>query len=225
MFGFISAGIGLVSGALSTVSSAIGTACSAIGGAVISAGRIMIDAISRGLPLVEKICDVAFTVGKVLGLFAPGQNEYDMYELGMRAERAVEKGVYSEQFDSNQAYIDHLRDEVELGKEELDKLDKLSVEDKLKYACIGSAVTIACIREQFKIDIPETFWIASTDIGIEPEQIKPMLDVFEQEQVKPDIDGFLNGELPSDLQRKIYELIDSRLGEVLGNETIDKLLN
>lgn len=225
MFSVIGAGIGLISGALSIVSSAIGTACSAIGGAVISTGRIMIDAISRGLPVVDKICDVALTVGKGLGLFAPGQNKSDMYELGMRAERAVDAGVYSEQFDSNQAYIDHLREEIELGKEDLDKLDKLSDEDKLKYACIGSAVTIAGIKEQFKIDIPETFWLASIDVGIGREQIKPMLDVFEQEQVKPDIDGFLNGGLPSDLQHKIYDLIDSRLGEVLGNEIIEKLLN
>ncbi|MDM1697262.1 hypothetical protein HX099_11430 [Thiopseudomonas alkaliphila] len=225
MLGLLSAGIALGSGLLSTVGAAIGSACSAIGGAVLSTGGVLLDAISRGLPVVEKICDIALAVGKGVGLFSPEQSECDMYELGMRAERSVEEGVHSEQFDSNQAYIDHLREEIELGKEDLDKLDKLSDEDKLKYACIGSAVTIAGIKEQFKIDIPETFWLASIDVGIGREQIKPMLDVFEQEQVKPDIDGFLNGGLPSDLQHKIYDLIDSRLGEVLGNEIIEKLLN
>lgn len=216
---------GVILGGLSAIGGMLTTAFSAMGGAVLSTGGILLDAINRGLPMVEKIFDIALAVGKGVGLFSPEQSECDMYELGMRAERAVDEGVHSEQFDSNQAYIDHLREEIELGKEDLDKLDKLSGEDKLKYACIGSAVTIAGIKEKFEIDIPETFWLASTDVGIGPEQIKPMLDVFEQEQVKPDIDGFLNGELPSDLQRKIYDLIDSRLGEVLGNETIDKLLN
>ncbi|HKM15631.1 MAG TPA: hypothetical protein VJY63_06890 [Marinospirillum sp.] len=216
---------GVILGGLSAIGGMLTTAFSAMGGAVLSTGGILLDAINRGLPMVEKIFDIALAVGKGVGLFSPEQSECDMYELGMRAERAVDEGVHSEQFDSNQAYIDHLREEIELGKEDLDKLDKLSGEDKLKYACIGSAVTIAGIKEKFEIDIPETFWLASTDVGIGPEQIKPMLDVFEQEQVKPDIDGFLNGELPSDLQRKIYDLIDSRLGEVLGNETIEKLLN
>lgn len=216
---------GVILGGLSAIGGMLTTAFSAMGGAVLSTGGILLDAINRGLPMVEKIFDIALAVGKGVGLFSPEQSECDMYELGMRAERAVDEGVHSEQFDSNQAYIDHLREEIELGKEDLDKLDKLSGEDKLKYACIGSAVTIAGIKEKFEIDIPETFWLASTDVGIGPEQIKPMLDVFEQEQIKPDIDGFLNGELPSDLQRKIYDLIDSRLGEVLGNETIEKLLN
>lgn len=108
MFGFISAGIAAASGALGAVATAVGSACSAIGGAVISTGRIVVDAISRGLPMVEKICDVALTVGKGLGLFPPEGEASDMYELGMRTERAVEEGVTSEQFDSNQAYIDHL---------------------------------------------------------------------------------------------------------------------
>lgn len=214
----------VIFGGLSAIGGML-TAFSAIGGGVLSTGGILLDAINRGLPMVEKIFDIALAVGKGVGLFSPEQSECDIYELGMRAERALDEGVHSEQFDSNQAYIDHLREKIELGKEDLDNLDKLSGEDKLKYVCIGSAVTIAGIKEKFEIDIPETFWLASTNVGVEPEQIKPMLDVFEQEQIKPDIDGFLNGELSSDLQRKIYDLIDSRLGEVLGNETIEKLLN
>lgn len=224
MFGFIGAGIAALSGGLSAVSSMIGAACSAIGGAVISTGRIMIDALNRGLPVVEKICNIALTVGKEIGLFTPEQNEYDMYELGMRTEHSIEKGVHSEQFDSNQEYIDHLRQKIELSKVNIEKLDNLSGEEKLKYACLGSAVTIAAIKEKYAIDIPETFWIASTGIGAEPGQIKPMLDVFEQEQLKPDLDGFLKGELSSDLQRKIFDLIDNRLGDVLSNESLDKLL-
>ncbi|MEZ9368449.1 hypothetical protein AB4140_06425 [Shewanella sp. 10N.286.51.B2] len=218
-------GIGAaILGGLSSVGTAIGSACSAIGGAVISTGRILIDAISRGLPMVEKICDVALTVGKGLGLFSPEQNELDIYELGMRTERSVEEGVTSEQFDSNKAFIDHLRDKITLSKENVEKLDNLSDSDKLKYACIGSAMTIAAIKEKYEVDIPETFWIAGTDLGVQPEQFKPMLDIFESAQLKPDLEGFVKGELPSELQRSIYDLIDNRLGDVLSNETLDKLL-
>lgn len=220
MLGLISAGIA----ALSAAGSAIGAACSAIGGAVISTGRIMIDAISRGLPMVEKICDIALTVGKGLGLFSPENNEVDMYELGMRTERSVEEGVTSEQFDSNQAYIDHLREKVTLSKANIEQLNSLSDSDKLKYACIGSAVTIATIQEKYEIDIPETFWLAGAEVGVAPEQFKPMLDIFENAQLKPDLERFLKGDLTFELQRNIYDLIDERLGEVLSSETLDKLL-
>ena len=123
MFGLISAGISAIAGGLSAVGSAIGAACSAVGGAVISAGRVAVDALSRGLPMFEKICDVALTVGKGLGIFPPEGKDVDMYELGMRTERAVEGGVTSEQFDSNQAYIEHLREKIDLSKADKENLE------------------------------------------------------------------------------------------------------
>lgn len=224
MFGFIGAGIEAVSGVLGAAATAVGSACSAIGGAVISTGRIVVDAISHGLPMVEKIYDAALTVGKGLGLFSPEGKADDMYELGMRTERAVEEGVTSEQFDSNQAYIDHIREKIELSKKDKENLDNLSTEEKMKYAGISSAMTIAAIKEKYKVEIPDTFWIAGTDIGVEPEQFKPMLEVFENAQVIPDLDGFQKGELSSVLQQSIYSLIDERLGDVLDSETIKKLL-
>ena len=208
MLGLISAGISALSGGLGAIGAAVVSVCASVGGSVISTGRIMIDAIGRGLPMVEKICDIAFTVGKALGLFAPDQNECDMYELGMRTERAVEEGITSDQFDSNQAYIDHLREKITLSKETIEKLDNLSDSEKLKYASIGSAMTIATIKEKYKIDIPESFWLAGADLGIEPQQFKPMLDIFERAQINPDLDGFQKGELTSELQRKSYDLID-----------------
>lgn len=219
--GLISAGISVLSGAISTV----GAACSAIGGAVISTGSIMIDAINRGLPMVAKICDVALTVGKALGVFASEHNEVDMYELGMRTERALEDGTTSEQFDNNQAYIDYLREKITLSNEDKINLKNLSDSDKLKYACIGSAVTIATIKEKYEIDIPETFWITAATLGVESEKFKPMLDVFENAKLQPDFNGFMKGELSSDLQRSIYDLVDERLSGVLGKEILDKLIS
>ena len=197
----------------------------AIGGAVISTGRVMIDAINRGLPMVARICDAALTVGKGLGVFATEHNEVDMYELGMRTERAVEEGTTSEQFDNNQAYIDYLREKITLSNEDRINLKNLSDSDKLKYACIGSAMTIATIKEKYEIDIPETFWSTATDLGIQPEKFKPMLDIFENAKLQPDLNGFMKGELSSDLQRSIYDLIDERLSGVLGKEIVDKLIS
>lgn len=225
MFGLISAGISAIAGGLSAVGSAIGAACSAVGGAVISAGRVAVDALSRGLPMFEKICDVALTVGKGLGIFPPEGKDVDMYELGMRTERAVEGGVTSEQFDSNQAYIEHLREKIDLSKADKENLENLSDDDKLKYAGIGSAMAFATINEKYDIEIPDTFWTTGANLGIEPEQFKPMLDVFETAKVTPDIEGFQKGELSSELQREIYDLIDERLIEVLGNETTEKFLS
>lgn len=225
MFGLIGAGISALSGGLGAIGAAVGSICAAVGGAVIPTGRILIDAISHGLPMALKVCDIAFTVGKALGLFTPDQNESDIYELGMRTERAVEEGITSDQFDSNQAYIDHLREKITLSKETTEKLDNLSDIDKLKYASIGSAMTIATIKEKYEIDIPESFWLAGANLGIEPRQFKPMLDIFERAQLKPDLEGFQKGELTSELQRKIYDLIDDNLGDLLSKETLNKLLS
>lgn len=225
MFGIIGAGIAALSSGLSAVGAAIGSVCSLVGGSVISTGRVMIEAISRGLPVVAQICDIAFTVGNAFGFFTPEQNEVDMYELGMRTEQAVEEGITSDQFESNQAYIDYLREKITLSKDDVGKLEKLSDSDKLKYASIGSAMTIAAIKEKYNIDIPESFWLTATELGIEPQQIKPLLDTFEHAGLKPDIEGFQKGKLNSDLQKGIYELINNGLSDVLDEQTIDKILS
>lgn len=59
---------------------------------------------------------------------------------------------------------------------------------------------------------------------MEPEKFKPVLDVFENAKLQPDFNGFMKGELSSDLQRSIYDLIDERLSDVLGKEIVDKLI-
>ena len=225
MFGLIGAGISAISGGLSAVGSAVSSVCSLVGGPVLSTGRIMIEAISRGLPVAIQVCDIAFTVGKALGFFGPEQNEVDMYELGMRTEHAVEEGITSDQFESNQAYIDYLREKITLSKDSIEKLDELSTSDKLKYASIGSAMTIAAIKEKYNIDIPESFWLTGAELGIEPQQFKPLLDIFERAELKPDLKGFQKGELSSDLQSKIYDLIESSLDDILSKETVNKLLS
>ena len=225
MFGLGSTLVSMASSAINVVGSAIGSACSAIGGAVVSAGRLIVDTLKHELPMLVQICNIAFTVGKEIGVFSPNHTEQDMYELGMRAEQSIEEGVNSEQFENNKDYIDHLREKIVLDKESMEKLDSLSDTDKLKYASLGSAITIAAITEQYKIDIPETFWLASINSGVQVDQFKPMLDVFESERVKPDLDGFIKGELPSELQRTIYDVIDTKLEELLDDATIDRLLS
>lgn len=52
-----------------------------------------------------------------------------------------------------------------------------------------------------------------------------MLDIFERAQLNPDLEGFQKGELTSELQRKIYDLIDDNLSDLLSKETLDKLLS
>ena len=228
MFGLIAAGISAIGSVLSTAVAAVGSACSAIGGAVISTGKVFIDAIEKGLPIVEKICDIVLTVGREIGIFSSEQPERDMYELGMRSERAIENGVSSEDFDSNKEYIDHLRKKIELSDEDVEKLsnpEKLTAEEKIKFTCLGGALAIARIKEQYEIDIPETFWEASVELNIEPEKVKPMLDTFERKQLNPDLSGFMKGELSSTEQSNIYDLIEGDLVDILSNESINKMVS
>ncbi|MBE0442578.1 hypothetical protein EI164_10990 [Psychrobacter sp. FME13] len=86
-------------------------------------------------------------------------------------------------------------------------------------------MNIAAIKEKYNIDIPELFWLVVAELGIEPQQFKPLLDTFEREELKPDLEGFQKGKLAPELQRKIYNLIDDSLSDVISKETIDKLLS
>lgn len=217
-------GLGFIAAGISTLVGVVSGVCSTVGGAMISTGNVMIDAIGIGLQAVKNICDVALTVGEAFGLFSPEQNENDMLELGMRVEQAAAEDITSDQFDSNQAYIDHIREHVTLSKDNIENLDHLADKDKLKYACIGSAMTLAVIKEKYEVDIPDTLWSTATDLGVTADQFKAMLDVFEGANVEPDLEGFLKGKLTTESQKCMYNLIDDQLDKVLSNETLDKLL-
>lgn len=93
--------------------------------------------------MIDKAADI---MGDIL--FALGINADPVDELGAKIAQA-DKGV--DDFESIEAYITYLKNEIELDKE---KFEALSEEERVAYTITGMAVEAGAIGEKLGIEIP-----------------------------------------------------------------------
>ena len=213
--GLFSAVVGAVGSAVSAVISGASAVCGALGGVVGALGSTFCTSLVAGITAlgVGDVIAVIMVVAKAiswiaekLGLTTEGEQPED---LGMKAEQADKK---PEDFDSIEEYIKYLREEVEIDKE---KMEKLSPEERAKYATVGSAILVQGIEEKYKMQLPAEFWCTMTDRKMDGEQIKCLIETFKENGMTDmkDLDDYLNnrkiesGTLRSEISDTIVEAI------------------
>lgn len=199
---FISSAVSVVSSVGSAICSGISSVCSAIGGAFFSgAGGIAalasaIIAPVVGLPNIGLIlAGIAVVVGIVSAIaekLGIKTEEETPEELGMKAEEAEKK---PEDFDSIEAYIEYLRNEIQIDKQ---KLEKLSDEDRVKYTAIGTAIYIKGIEEKYGIQAPAEFWNTAAEMKLSGDEVKGYMDTFREKGITnmKDMSDYIRGEAP-----------------------------
>lgn len=226
--GLVSAVVGAVGSAVSALISGASAVCGALGGVVGALGSTFCTSLVAGITAlgVGDVIAVIMVVAKAiswiaekLGLTTEGEQPED---LGMKAEQADKK---PEDFDSIEEYIKYLREEVEIDKE---KMEKLSPEEKAKYATVGSAILVQGIEEKYKMQLPAEFWCTMTDRKMDGEQIKCLIETFKENGMTDmkDLDDYLNnrkiesGTLRSEISDTIVEAI-KRQNPGISQEDID----
>ncbi len=193
IFGAVAGAIGSAIGTMLSGASAI---CSALGGVVGALGSTFCTSLAAGITAlgvgISDVLTVIMVVAKVVSWIAEKlgltTEEEQPADLGMKAEQAEKK---PEDFDSIEEYIKYLREEVEIDKE---KMEKLSPEEKAKYAAVGSAILVQGIEEKYKMQLPAEFWCTVADKNMDKEQIKCLLDTFKEKGMTDmkDLDDYLN---------------------------------
>lgn len=194
--GFLGAVAGAIGSAIGTVLSGASAICSALGGVVGALGSTFCTSLAAGITAlgvgISDVLTVIMVVAKVVSWIAEKlgltTEEEQPADLGMKAEQAEKK---PEDFDSIEEYIKYLREEVEIDKE---KMEKLSPEEKAKYAAVGSAILVQGIEEKYKMQLPAEFWCTVADKNMDKEQIKCLLDTFKEKGMTDmkDLDDYLN---------------------------------
>lgn len=194
--GFLGAVAGAIGSAIGTVLSGASAICSALGGVVGALGSTFCTSLAAGITAlgvgISDVLTVIMVVAKVVSWIAEKlgltTEEEQPEDLGMKAEQAEKK---PEDFDSIEEYIKYLREEVEIDKE---KMEKLSPEEKAKYAAVGSAILVQGIEEKYKMQLPAEFWCTVVDKNMDKEQIKCLLDTFKEKGMTDmkDLDDYLN---------------------------------
>lgn len=196
----ITSGIGNALSAIgSAVCSGISSICSAIGGTFFSgAGGIAALAASLimpGLGLPEILVGIGIIseiVSKIAESLGLKDKEETPEELGMKAEISDKK---PEDFDSIENYIGYLRNDVQIDK---DKLERLSDEDKAKYAAVGTAINIKGIEEKYGIEATGEFWKTVAGLELTGEETKQYIESFKQNGITDmkDMSDYIRGFAP-----------------------------
>lgn len=200
--GFISSVGSALSAVGGAICSGISSVCSAIGGALFSGASgiaaltatvfgpaLALPGIVEILIAVQAVCAIVGFIAEALGL---KDKEETPEELGMKAEMAEKK---PEDFDSISAYIEYLRNDIELDKK---KVEQLSDEDRVKYAAIGSGLYIKGIEEKYGIEAPGEFWRDVADLQLKGEEVKAYIETFKangMESMK-DMSDYIRGIYP-----------------------------
>ncbi|WP_405632163.1 hypothetical protein [Pseudoalteromonas sp. Ld20] len=174
--------------------SAVSSACSVISSAVSSIGSSIASAAtsiaSLGISLAAKVSDAIKSVGISLGIINP---EDTMEELG---ERAMLSDKKSEDFDSINDYIDHLRNNVVFDKEKFDNLDE---KDLLARSSIGASITLKGINEKLDATVTTSFMAKVVSQELETDEIIGTIKAYKEKELKLDnYELYLNDELSLD---------------------------
>lgn len=156
--GFFSSIGSFISSAVSSVCNCVSSICSGIAGALggtflggaINSFITKIGVVIPGLDIISAIfmiADIVCKVAEVLGIKEKDKDEPD--ELAMKAEKDDMK---PDDFDSTEAYIKHLQQDIQLTKEEREKLDKMSPEERTAYRATGIYLYTKACNEKLGFD-------------------------------------------------------------------------
>ena len=177
-------------GFFSAIGSFISSAVSFVGSCVSSIGKAvasMATSFLKGLgPMIEVVSGIIKMVAEYFGVLKP---EDDIEELGAKAMKSDKK---VEDFDSVSEYIDHLRNDIELEKNEM---KKMGIDQKLACKAVGSAITSKALSEKVGIDIPVSFWIEVGKQSMTFKEAATLIETYKNSGTPIQLSEYLKGEL------------------------------
>ncbi len=206
--GIFAAGATALCGAFSTAAAAIGSVCGSIGGAVMtSVGTLGTGLLKLG-EMVKPIFELITKICTIIGIKPAGE---DPMELALKAEKSGEK---PEDYDSVEAYIEHLRKDIELDKEEI---NKLTDSEKAMYSAIGCGLYVKNMEERYNMAMTPGFWVNASKAvnsgAMTCEQVKNTMEAMKERGVKntESFSNYMEGKADMEEQMVMYDSLKEAL--------------
>ena len=214
---------GLIGGAISAIGGAISAGCSAIGGALGAAcgaiGGALGPLLNMGGGFITTACNIIGGIGKVFNLIPMQANiENDMTDLGARIEKS---DVKSDEFSSAKEYIDHLRNNIEVNREEI---NSLSDDKKNIHKIVGASLIAKAVAENYTMDIPATFWAEASLSALSSGQVQKILGGYQTMGIPADLKAFSERSLSLADNKSVYGLLANVLQEGDSDKTPEDLI-
>ena len=203
----------------------VGGVCSAIGGAIGGALGIAATAIAGlvGSPVFGAVVGLISLVSTVIGLTKKDEKQE---ELGAKASLTDKK---PQDFDSYQAYIDHLSNDVKLTPEIKDRLKN---DESYLNECksMGASLQWYGLNEKMGInmDIPSLTKLVEAGVKT-PEQFQTIANTFKAKEVEPKISDAIEYKLPMKEKAEVMDTLKEGVDKVEGSkeiwEKLDRMLD
>lgn len=210
--GWFSSAISSVGSALSSIGSAIcsgiSNVCSAIGGTAFGkalgnvmtgfANAIGIAAPPLGLSPLRVIVIVAEVICKIAECLGVKEDKKDEpEELAMKAENSDKK---PDDFDSTEAYINYIQNQIKLDSEQQTKLKNMTPDERAVYQLTGSYIYMKSCAEKLGLDKNSM----QTDIDINGMDINFLIDAYKLGLTGMEIVAYIKALLASGLDNTKY---------------------
>ena len=196
-------------GLFSAIGGFLGTAATAIAGLV-------------GGPVFGAVVALISAISTIIGLTKKDEKQE---ELGAKASLSDKK---PQDFDSYQAYIDHVSN-IELTPEIKDKLKN---DESFKTECttMGASLQWYGLNEKIGImmDIPSFTKLVESGIKT-PEQFQTIANTFKSKEVEPKISDAIEYKLPMKERTEVLDTLKEGVDKLEGSkeifEKLDKMLD
>jgi hypothetical protein len=145
-------------------------------------GKVLVekatDFLKIGVEALQTVLNVVETIAKSLGIIKQEDNNEDLGDRAMRAEKNIED------FDSTRDYINYLREEIKAKTK--DEFERLSPEERLARRALGASILSKAIEEEFDTKIPIEFWEKAIKLGLDSKEIEEILEKFKSVGIKPE---------------------------------------
>ncbi len=206
--GVFTAGAAALCGAFSTAAATIGSVCSTIGGAIMTGIGTLGTGLLKLGEIAKPIFEVINAICTIMGIRQPGE---DPMELALKAEKSGEK---PEDYDSVEAYIAHLRNDIELDKEEI---NKLTDSQKIMYSAIGCGLYVKDMEQRYNMTWSLPFWVSASKAvnsgAMTCGQLKNTMDAMKERGVKntESFSNYMDGKANMEEQMVIFDSLKDAL--------------
>lgn len=178
-------GLPVAIGALiSSATSFISATLSTTGAALAAIGTKATALLTKLGPFLEGITKILNMVGGFVGILKPNETVEDL------GAKVISTDKKPDDFDSINAYIDHLKNEVMVDKEKV----KDNQVTKVSCIAIGSVLVSEGIAEKLNISVPMEFWKDVSIIKLNPNEIVKVLEKYKECDVSLDkFTNYVNG--------------------------------
>ena len=212
-------------GIFGAICGAIGGICTAIGGAIGGALGITATAIAglAGGPIFGAVVALISAVSTVMNLTKKDEKQE---ELGAKASLTDKK---PQDFDTYQAYIDHLSNDIKLTPEIKERL-KNDESFKTECTAMGASLQWYGLNKKMGIDMDIPSLTKLVEVGVKtPEQLQTIADTFKSKEVEPKISDAMEYKLPMKEKAEVMDTLKEGVDKVEGSkeiwERLDKMLD